>query len=131
MFKNRNLVKSAIALSVIASSSLYATNGDSIIGVGAKTRAMGGAGIALSHGAESTLVNPALITSTKDTEISFGGTVFMPTIKTQLDPLTAGKKIKSDADLSIIPALANYKPSISKCVYGCWYVWNSWYGYRF
>ncbi len=106
MFKNRNLVKSAIALSVIASSSLYATNGDSIIGVGAKTRAMGGAGIALSHGAESTLVNPALITSTKDTEISFGGTVFMPTIKTQLDPLTAGKKIESDADLSIIPALA-------------------------
>ena len=106
MLKQRNLIKSAIALSIIASSSLYATNGDSIIGVGAKTRAMGGAGIALSQGAESTLVNPALITSTKGTEISFGGTVFMPTIKTQLDPLTANKKVKSDADLSIIPTLA-------------------------
>jgi long-chain fatty acid transport protein len=97
-----NSVKGAIVLSFIASSSLYATNGDTLIGVGAKTRAMGGAGIALSQGAESTLVNPALITTVKDTEISFGGTVFMPTIKTQMSPV----EHKSDADLSIIPGVA-------------------------
>ena len=106
MLKKNKLMKSTIALSVIASSSLYATNGDTLIGVGAKTRSMGGAGIAHSHGAESTLVNPALITKNKGTEISFGGTFFMPTIKTKIDPNTAGKEIKSDADKSVIPAVA-------------------------
>jgi long-chain fatty acid transport protein len=102
-------------ISAVTSCALYATNGDTLIGVGAKTRAMGGAGIAFSHGAESTLVNPALITQVKQTEISFGGTIFMPTIKTQIDPNSAGQKIKSDAKLSIIPEVAivsQIKPNI-------------------
>ncbi len=98
----KSSLKGAIALSFIASSALYATNGDTLIGVGAKTRAMGGAGIALSHGAESTLVNPALITDVASTEISFGGTIFMPTIKTQMSPV----EHKSAADLSIIPGVS-------------------------
>ena len=104
--KRKNVwLKGSIALSLLASTALYATNGDTIIGVGAKVRAMGGAGIALSHGAESTLVNPALITQVKDTEISFGGTVFMSTIKTEMvgSPLGEGK---SAADISVIPAVA-------------------------
>ena len=104
MLGKTNFLKGAIALSIIASSSLYATNGDTLIGVGAKTRAMGGVGIALGHGAESTLVNPALITSVKGTEISFGGTVFMPTIKTDIGP--SGTFTESDADISMIPAVA-------------------------
>ena len=95
-------IYTALAISVVASSALYATNGDTLIGVGAKTRAMGGAGIALSQGAESTLVNPASITKVQGTEISFGGTIFMPTIKTTL----GGQEKKSGADLSIIPAVA-------------------------
>ena len=98
---------STISLSLMASTALYATNGDTLIGVGAKTRAMGGAGIAFSHGAESTLVNPALITRVPDTEISFGGTVFMPDIHTSLG--AAGAKPDSgdsDADISMIPAVA-------------------------
>jgi len=94
--------RGALLLSFFASSALYATNGDTLIGVGAKTRAMGGAGIALSQGAESTLVNPALITDVKSTEISFGGTIFMPTIKTKMSPV----EHKSDADISVIPAVA-------------------------
>jgi long-chain fatty acid transport protein len=95
-------IKGAIILSVIASGTLYATNGDTLIGVGAKTRAMGGAGIALSQGAESTLVNPALITKVKNTEISFGGTIFAPNIKTTFQ----GVESKSSSDLSMIPAVA-------------------------
>ena len=95
-------IYTALAISVATSSALYATNGDTLIGVGAKTRAMGGAGIALSQGAESTLVNPASITKIKSTEISFGGTVFMPTIKTTL----GGQEVKSASDLNIIPAVA-------------------------
>jgi len=104
MLKQTNILKSAIVLSIIASSSLYATNGDTLIGVGAKTRAMGGAGIALGHGAESTLVNPATITSIDRTEISFGGTIFLPSIKTDIGP--SGTFTKSDSDTSMIPAVA-------------------------
>ena len=106
-----NLIKGSMVLSIITSSALFATNGDTLIGVGAKTRAMGGAGIALSQGAESTLVNPASITDVASTEISFGGTIFMPTIKTQMSPA----EHKSAADLSIVPEVAiasNITPNI-------------------
>ncbi len=43
---------------------LYATNGDNLIGLGAKSRAMGGVGIATYFGAENTLSNPALTVNT-------------------------------------------------------------------
>jgi long-chain fatty acid transport protein len=94
------------SISIVTSSSLYATNGDILIGVGAKTRSMGGAGIAFSHGAESTLVNPALITEVTGREISFGGTLFVPDISTEIVPYTVGGKRDSDADLSVVPAVA-------------------------
>ena len=104
--KNRMLAGGLI-LSLAASTGLYATNGDTLIGVGAKTRSMGGAGIAFSHGAESTLVNPALITHVPDTEISFGGTIFMPDVSTQVDyGGTSSGMVDSDADISMIPAVA-------------------------
>ena len=100
--KNRSFIAKTTLLSLFASTAIYATNGDTLIGVGAKTRAMGGAGIALSQGAESTLVNPALITKVKDTEISFGGTIFLPTIKTQMGTTER----ESDASVSVIPEVA-------------------------
>ena len=71
-----------ITLSLLTSTLLHATNGDHLIAVGTKARGMGGAGIAVSHCAESTLHNPALITCTEGTSISFGGTIFMPDIST-------------------------------------------------
>jgi len=98
-----------ITLSLLTSTLLHATNGDHLIAVGAKARGMGGVGIAISHGAESTLTNPALITSVKSTEISFGGTVFMPDIKTQLNTdggLPPQNKMTSDADLNLIPEVS-------------------------
>ena len=98
------LIQGSITLSLIATP-LLATNGDTLIGVGAKTRSMGGAGIAFSHGSESTLVNPALITSIESNQISFGGTIFMPDISTEITPYSGAKK-DSDADISVIPAVA-------------------------
>jgi len=100
----KKMVKISMAVSLI-STSLFATNGDTLIGVGAKTRSMGGAGIAFSHGSESTLVNPALITSIKSNQISFGGTIFMPDVSTEITPYSGSKK-DSDADISVIPAVA-------------------------
>ncbi|OQX73019.1 MAG: hypothetical protein B6D59_06800, partial [Campylobacteraceae bacterium 4484_4] len=78
------IASGTIALSLLTSTLLHATNGDTLIAVGAKARGMGGTGIAISHGAESTLINPALITSIENTEISFGGTIFMPDISASM-----------------------------------------------
>ena len=99
-----------IMLSLITATTLQATNGDHIIGIGAKARGMGGTGIALSHGAESALSNPALITQVENTEISFGGTVFMPDIETTLNAnlmaLPPQKSLTSDADINMIPEVS-------------------------
>jgi long-chain fatty acid transport protein len=95
-------IKIAVAAAIaLSATSAFATNGDHLIGMGAKSRGMGGIGIGMSHGAESALSNPSLITSVKGTEISFGGTVFMPDVKT-----TFGVNADSDADLSVIPEVA-------------------------
>ena len=100
-----------IALSLITATAIHATNGDNLIGIGAKSRGMGGAGIGVSHGAESALTNPALITSVNRTEISFGGTLFSPTITTTLNgapgaPVPPQSAYESDADLNMIPEVS-------------------------
>ena len=96
-------IKLAVAAAVaLTSTAAFATNGDHLIGLGAKARGMGGVGIGMSHGAETALSNPALITSVKNNEISFGGTVFMPDVATDLGE----GSYKSDADLSVIPEVS-------------------------
>jgi len=101
--KSVKLLGNGIVLSLLTSTLLHATNGDHLIAVGTKARGMGGAGIAVSHCAESTLHNPALITCTKGTSISFGGTIFMPDIKAKMG--MAGKH-DSDADMNVIPTVS-------------------------
>ena len=96
-------MKKVILLSTMASTLLLATNGDNLIGVGTKSRGMGGAGIAVSHCAESTLSNPALITCTRGTSVSFGGTIFMPDMSAKMG---AGASHDSAADMNIIPGVA-------------------------
>lgn len=95
----KRTIKLAVAAAVaLTSTAAFATNGDHLIGMGAKARGMGGIGIGMSHGAESALANPALITSVKGNEVSFGGTIFMPDVEYN--------GVKSDADLSVIPEVA-------------------------
>ena len=99
----KRTIKLAVAAAVaLTSTAAFATNGDNLIGMGAKARGMGGIGIGMSHGAETALSNPALITTVKGTEVSFGGTVFMPDVETNM----GGGFSKSDADLSVIPEVA-------------------------
>lgn len=96
-------IKLAVAAAVaLTSTAAFATNGDHLIGTGAKARGMGGIGIGMSHGAESALTNPALITSVDGSEISFGGTIFMPKVQTNIG---AGYT-ESAADLSVIPEVS-------------------------
>ena len=100
-------MKKSIKLAVVAAlalgtTSAFATNGDHLIGIGAKARGMGGVGIGMSHGAESGIANPALISSVEGTEVSFGGTFFNPNVSYDGG---AGYK-ESDADLSVIPSVS-------------------------
>jgi long-chain fatty acid transport protein len=96
-------IKLAVAAAVaLSASSAFATNGDHLIGLGAKARGMGGVGIGTTHGAESALANPALITSVKGTEVSFGGTIFMPKVSADMG---AGYT-DSASDLSMIPEVS-------------------------
>jgi len=76
---------------------------------------MSGAGFAVSHGPESALHNSALITSVKNTEISFGGTHFMPDISATFYPGTP--VLESDADMNVIPEV-----SIAHKLTENWYV---------
>lgn len=115
-------IKLAMAAALaLGATSAFATNGDTLIGLGAKTRAMGGVGIGMSHGAESGLTNPAMITTVKGTEISFGGTLFMPKVK--YDAGVGAGFQDSDADTNMIPEVSIANEAIEDFFYwgiGMW-----------
>jgi len=109
-------MKKTIKLAVVAAlalgaTSAFATNGAALIGMGAEARGMAGTGIGMTHGAESALVNPALITSVEGTEISFGGTLFMPSVD-NTNSLNFGlggdftSSGSSAADMNVIPEVS-------------------------
>lgn len=114
--KTTRTIGKVIALSLITSTMIHATNGDNLIAAGTKARGMGGVGIAVAHGAESGLSNAAMLTSIEGTEIEFGGTVFMPDIKTTIGGFADGA-LSSDADLSMIPEV-----SIAHKIDDNWYI---------
>ena len=95
-----------VAAMAMGATSAFATNGDVLIGIGAKARGMGGVGIGMSHGAESALQNPAMITSVKGTEVSFGGTIFMPDVNIEMGNSGGSASSDSDADMNVIPAVS-------------------------
>ena len=102
-------MKKTIKLAVVAAlalgaTSAFATNGSTMIATGAKATGMAGTGIGMAHGAESTLTNGALITSVEGTEVSFGGTLFMPNVSFD-NGGGAGAK-DSAADTNVIPTVA-------------------------
>ncbi|MBE0513948.1 outer membrane protein transport protein [Sulfurimonas sp.] len=100
----RTIKLAVVAALALGATSAFATNGSALIGMGAKTRGMGGVGIGVGHGAESALSNPALITTIKsDHEISFGGMVFMPDVEYTN---YAGTSAESDADFFVVPSVS-------------------------
>jgi long-chain fatty acid transport protein len=67
---------------------------------------MAGTSIGIGHGAESALSNPALITSVKDTEMSFGGTLFMPDVSNTNNIGGGASSTDSAADMNVIPEVS-------------------------
>jgi len=100
----KNIIKLALpTFLLLSSSALYATNGDLMIGQGAKSRAMGGVGVAKSFGADSALANPALITSVRHSEVTGSLTFFMPDVEFGANDFDSRA---SGSDLSFIPEFA-------------------------
>ncbi len=101
----RKTIKLAVVAALaLGATSAFATNGSNLIGTGAKARGMGGVGIAMSHGAESGLANGALITKIEmNHEISFGGTLFMPKVTSNIG---TGTSSESAANMSVIPEVS-------------------------
>lgn len=103
-------MKRVVIISMLAASAMYATNGDNMIGVGAQSRAMGGAGVGMEMGTDSVFRNPAWIVDQKGFNASFGATAFMPDVKASVGPaagLGNGVEGESDADFSIIPTVSH------------------------
>ncbi len=103
----RTVRLAVVAALALGATSAFATNGSTMIGVGAKALGMGGAGIGVGHGAESALANPALITTIKgNNEVSFGGTVFMPDIENTNNVGGGDVTMTSDSDFFVIPSVS-------------------------
>ena len=110
----KKLVKLAVVSALtLSATSAFATNGSVMIGMGAKGRGMGGVGIGVSHGAESTLSNPAMIVPVEGIQVSFGGTLFMPDVSvnnTMYNPVAGSAfssgEADSDADMFVIPSVS-------------------------
>ncbi|NOQ29703.1 MAG: aromatic hydrocarbon degradation protein [Helicobacteraceae bacterium] len=103
----KNGIKLALAATLaLGTTSAFATNGSNLIATGAKARAMGGTSIAMAHGAESGLSNAALITSIEGTQVSFGGTIFMPNVKNTNNIGGGDVSENSAANMSVIPEVS-------------------------
>ncbi len=100
---SKNLLATAITTLFIAPAA-FATNGTNMTGVGAEAVALGGTGTAAYYGAESVIINPALIGKGTGTEFTFGGTLFKPSVSN--DASTGGSKHSSSADTFVIPSIS-------------------------
>jgi long-chain fatty acid transport protein len=118
-------MKKIILLSTITSYVLFATNGDLMMGHGAKATGMGGVSIAVSHGAESAYSNPAMLKDVKGSEFSGSVTMFMPDVSFKSDAgsdanpqMSAPISSKSEADQSFLPEFSYAHRNNDNIVWG-------------
>lgn len=107
-------------LLAFGASSAFAINGDLLMGIGAKSRSMGGLGIAKSFGGESGLLNPAMLSQLQGSEVSAAMTFFHPVAYYNGG---AGEEYSS-SDLTLIPELS-YAQQVDEHFYwgaGMWVV---------
>lgn len=104
MNKQKVLVSMLIAAGFI-SPMAYATNGDTMMAVGAQSTAMGGTGVAHYMGADSAWANPAMLGKSKGSEIVGGVVVFMPDVSNDgfTQAMGASTFQDSTADVNYIP----------------------------
>ncbi len=97
----KKAVGAVLLASAVFSTAALATNGDNLICSGPICRAMGGAGIGLPMETDSIYKNPAWIAEYSDGETliaSFGGTLFLPTVKAKIETMTMNIDGNEDGD---------------------------------
>lgn len=119
-------MRKIILASIVASTSLFATQGDNLIGLGSIARGMGGIGLGTDIGVDTVFKNPAFLTENKGFKSSFGGTLFMPDVTARttmmLDPTSGfradGAEVSSESDTYVIPEIAITDNINSNLAYG-------------
>ena len=106
--KNSLITTTLIALAAVIPASLPATNGDNMIAIGGKSRAMGGVSIAYPQDAITAVFgNPASLCFTKfcpSTQVDVAMTFFMPDVTGEVtNPLNPSTTLKSNSDDQIYP----------------------------
>lgn len=109
--------KLLLGLAAIAPFAGYATNGDNMIAIGPKSRAMGGLSIAYPQDAITAVFgNPASLCFTKfcpSTQADLGLTLFMPDVSAEVtNPLNPSETLKASSNDKIypIPSIGWAKP---------------------
>ena len=102
MYSYLNKIVLCTSIALFMPSVAYATNGSLLIGVGAKTRSLGGAGVAMPMEAMSQLINPAASTEL-GIQAQVGAMFFSP--KRQACTNAAPQCVKSGADLFLLPSM--------------------------
>ena len=97
-----------VASTLLGMCALHATNGDNLIAIGPKARAMGGVSIAYPQDAITAVFgNPASLCFTKfcpSTQVDFAGTLFMPDVKASVtNPVNPSQSLNVSSDDSVYP----------------------------
>ena len=104
--KIRNvLTSSAIASFLAVPLSSYATTGAYMIGFGAKSRAMGGTGVAYTQDSLAAAYNPANLGDIKRTRLDIGADLFMPPRAVKHDSQLLPADERATTDLFLVPNL--------------------------
>lgn len=98
-----------ISTALIVPLALYATNGDNLIGVGAKSRALASAVTASYIGDETIFTNPALLNRAEAASMTLGATLFVPVVDAS-NGAASGAREESDSGAEVIPYLGYTNP---------------------
>ncbi len=115
-------MKKALALTALLGMAglSFATNGDNLIGVSPASNGMGGIGVGMPVGpTDSIFRNPAWMSYYKGFNLSFGGILFMPDVKTRIqNPMGDSGFQKSKADMFVVPEVGIVHQINDKLTFG-------------
>jgi long-chain fatty acid transport protein len=105
MKNNQQLL--AVAIASLLSLPALATNGTNMIGISSDSVALGGAGVAADLGPNNAHINPGMVGKAQGTVVSFGGTVFKPTVSNNgFGTNGSTNDATSSSDIYVIPSVA-------------------------
>lgn len=112
----KNLLTSAVVMALV-SPAVWATNGMHMEGYGARSSAMGGAGMALDAGNSAVMLNPATLTELDDGDkrLGLGLTILGPDVSSKMPAFGVGTD--SDGTAYYMPTLSYIQRS-GNLVYG-------------